>query len=323
MSPSPPPMKSLHSFATFVFVLGLLPALSRAQDTAPATLAEAPATPSITAEFKPLHARIMTKLKAGTRSAEDLAPELTDFNALLAKYHDQKTDDVAEVAFMHALLYAQVLKDEARARQLLTALKTDFPQSERAKAVDRVIESMDRQTKANTAQAALIGQPAPALTFTWASRADLKSLADVKGKVVVLDFWSTWCGPCISSFPQVAEMVSHYQGCDVEVIGVTSLQGRVMNLEAAPIDCTNDAAKEIGLMPAFIKKHNMTWTTAISAEEVFNPAYGVTSIPHMAIIAPDGTVRHTGLHPNMPHEEKTRLIDALLTEFKLKLPAKS
>ena len=43
-------------------------------------------------------------------------------------------------------------------------------------------------------------------------------------------------------------------------------------------------------------------------------------IPYMAIIAPDGTVRHTGLHPAMPLAEKTVKIDAILKEFNLKLP---
>jgi hypothetical protein len=73
-------------------------------------------------------------------------------------------------------------------------------------------------------------------------------------------------------------------------------------------------------MNDFMKAKDMTWTVAFSEEEVFNPDYGIMGIPYMAIVAPDGTVRHTGLHPAMPLAEKTVKIDALLKEFGLKVP---
>jgi thiol-disulfide isomerase/thioredoxin len=169
--------------------------------------------------------------------------------------------------------------------------------------------------------AALIGHPAPELHFTWASKDGLKTLSALKGQVVVLDFWATWCGPCIASFPQVREHVARFKNSPVTFIGVTSLQGRVSNLEAAPIDTKGDAAKETSLMPAFMKKHDMTWNVAFSAEEVFNPAYNIEGIPFLAIIAPDGTVRHAGLHPGDPAADIGGKIEALLKEFKLPAPS--
>jgi hypothetical protein len=68
-------------------------------------------------------------------------------------------------------------------------------------------------------------------------------------------------------------------------------------------------------MPEFMKAKGMTWTVAFTDERVFNPHYGVTGIPHMAIVAPDGTVRYNGLHPGMPQAEKVAIIDGLLKEF--------
>jgi len=104
---------------------------------------------------------------------------------------------------------------------------------------------------------------------------------------------------------------------------VTSLQGYVMGLSPPRIDTRNDPRKEMALMADFIKAKDITWSIAFSQEPVFNPEYGVSGIPHMAIIAPDGTVRHTGLHPAMPHAQKVEMIDALLKEFGRKLPAAS
>ncbi len=169
----------------------------------------------------------------------------------------------------------------------------------------------------------LVGLPAPELDFTWSTAEGLEHLSDLSGKVVVLDFWATWCGPCVRSFPQVRELTEHYADSAVEVVGVTSLQGRVHGLERAPIDVRNDPAKEHALMNEYIAKMGINWTIAFSEQEVFNPDYGVTGIPHMAIIAPDGTVRHTDLHPAMPHDQKLEMIDALLKEFDLPVPEHS
>ncbi|MCX6954419.1 MAG: TlpA disulfide reductase family protein, partial [Verrucomicrobia bacterium] len=131
----------------------------------------------------------------------------------------------------------------------------------------------------------------------------------------------TWCGPCVASFPQVRELTAHYKDMDVVVVGVTSIQGSITGLQPSKIDTAGDPQREMALMADYIRAKDVTWTVAFSDEEVFNPDYGITGIPHMVIIAPDGTIRHRGLHPAMPHAEKVGMIDALLKEFKLPILA--
>ena len=273
-----------------------------------------------TEELNALVARIQEKLRAGKKSAADLATETAAFDALRAKYADQQPETAAKITQLEYTLYRDVLKDAAKAAELRTVLATKFSHFADGMRAAMEIATQERAEQMRAAQAGVVGKTAPALTFLWSTQPGLKSLSDLKGKVVVLDFWATWCGPCIATFPQIRELVEHYKGADVVVVGVTSLQGYVSGLEPARIDTKGDPAKEFALMPDFIKAKNMTWTVAFSDERVFNPDYGVTGIPHMAIIAPDGTVRHNGLHPGMPHAEKLALIDALLAEFG-KLPA--
>jgi thiol-disulfide isomerase/thioredoxin len=283
----------------------------------------APDTPpqgDAAAELQALVGKVQEKLKAGATSEAALAPELAEFDTLLAKHRGEKTEAVSRILVMKAMLYIQVFQNNERGLALLRQLKSDYPATEAGKNVDRIIGAIEERSKSASVQAALIGKPAPPLSFSWASRKGLNSLEDLKGKVVVLDFWATWCGPCIASFPNIAEVVAHYKGYDVEVVGVTSLQGRIVNLEPQPIDCKGNLAKETGLMPAFMKAKGMTWTVAFSTEPVFNPDYAIEGIPYMAILAPDGTVRHTGLHPAMPLAEKVGKIDAILKEFKLRVP---
>ena len=92
-------------------------------------------------ELKALITKIQTKMRAGKETEADLAPELKEFDALLAKHKGEKTDDVAQILLMKAMLYQQVLKDTAKGEALMAQLKQDFPDSEQVKMMKQQEES--------------------------------------------------------------------------------------------------------------------------------------------------------------------------------------
>jgi thiol-disulfide isomerase/thioredoxin len=188
---------------------------------------------------------------------------------------------------------------------------------------ERSIEFLDgslARLDSSPARGTFIGSAAPRLDFIWSNAETLPSLAALKGKVVILDFWATWCGPCVATIPNVRELQARYEGYSVKIIGVTSIQGAHYGGDGA-VDCKDDPDKEMALMAEYIGQKDITWTIAFAKQKVYNPDYGVDGIPHLTIIAPDGTVRFNNLHPGDPLPEKAAKVDALLEEFGLAAPA--
>lgn len=105
-------------------------------------------------------------------------------------------------------------------------------------------------------------------------------LANEKGKVIVLDFWATWCGPCVQSLPGLIDAMKPFDSKKVKFIGVN--QGE----EAAQVK-------------RFIEQRGWKFAVALDATQSVAQQFGVTGIPHTVIIGPDGKVAwvNTGYRP--------------------------
>jgi len=281
-----PRRQNLKSFREILFAMKIksfLALLTAAALLVPASLtAQTNARPvnAMDPELQTIVQGVQTKLKAGKNTEADLAENLVAFDTLLAKHAGEKTDAVAQILYMKAMLYLQVLDNPDQGKTLILKLKADYPNTKLGQKADQMLQMMEKQSGAKKIQSAL----KPGTAFPDFSEKDLNgqplSVGALKGKVVLVDFWATWCGPCVHELPNVIATYQKFHSQGFEIIGVS---------------LDSDRAK----LDAFLKKTDgMTWAQYFDGQGWQNKVagqYGVESIPFTILVGADGKIIGTGL----------------------------
>ncbi len=115
------------------------------------------------------------------------------------------------------------------------------------------------------------GDTAPNVTLHLLN-GETKTLQDYRGKVVVLDFWATWCAPCRFTMPKMIQFHNRHRNKGVEVIGVA-------------VDVTSKAEIE-----AFVKEMGVNYPIAADSDATAKGAFHVKSLPTLFIIDKEGNI---------------------------------
>lgn len=100
-----------------------------------------------------------------------------------------------------------------------------------------------------------------------------------KGKYILLDFWSPWCGPCRREMPNIKAVYDKYKGDKFDVVSIAVW-------EREPVDVTIETAAKLG----------MDWNQINNGGREPAELYGVEGIPHLILFGPDGTILKRGFH---------------------------
>ena len=119
---------------------------------------------------------------------------------------------------------------------------------------------------------------------------------ELKGKVVLVDFWASWCGPCKESFPVMEELQTRF--------GAKGLVVLTVNLD--------DDAKT---MNDFLKKHPVSFTVVRDARKQLVSTINIKTVPSSFVLTPDGKVVsiHQGFHGQETRTQYLKEIEELIT----------
>jgi len=203
-----------------------------------------------------LYVKLQLKARKSQGNLEGLAPDIEEFVKLAPK--DQRTPMLLNVLL-------QTTKDETKKAALEDRILKEFPDSPTASS----IKGVRKQKEA-------IGKPFE-LEFTEATKGTTINMKGLKGKVVVLDFWATWCGPCIAEMPNMKKLYAEYKDKGVEFIGVSLDQPK----EQGGLDKLKE----------YVAKNDIQWPQYYQGNywnSEFSKGWGINSIPCVFVVDADG-----------------------------------
>ena len=167
---------------------------------------------------------------------------------------------------------------------------------------------LDRLKK-REAQYRKLGEPAPELAEIDRSfPGKISPLADLRGKVVLLDFWATWCAPCLESVPHLIELHEDFSEQGLIILGLTRYYQSVKDVPA-------EDAKEIESLKTFRENHKIPYDFAVSKGQINQLNYGATSLPTTVLIDKKGIIRYLESGTSDARREEIReMIKKLLAE---------
>jgi len=140
---------------------------------------------------------------------------------------------------------------------------------------------------------------APDFTLNKTTRDATLSLSDYAGKVVLLDFWATWCGPCKSSIPNLNNLRNKYSDKGFEIIGVNL--DRISNMQ------------DEGKVLQFVKDFAIQYPVVYGETRMRNMYGGVPSIPTMILITREGKIytSYMGYSRNIERDMEQKINELL------------
>jgi thiol-disulfide isomerase/thioredoxin len=153
----------------------------------------------------------------------------------------------------------------------------------------------DLATDSSEAAHPLVGQAAPQFTATFLDGSPF-DLAQQQGKVVILDFWATWCGPCRAALPTLSEVAAEYRDRGVVFFAVD----------------LGESPEEI---KPFLDQSGLDLTVVLDRDGAIAKQYLVEGIPQTVILDQQGKVRfvHVGLSDDL-RQRLSRELDELIAE---------
>jgi len=138
--------------------------------------------------------------------------------------------------------------------------------------VGLIVKLSSKSEQSHPDQTNLVGRPAPAFALKDLDGKEV-NLSDFKGKVVILDFWATWCGPCVMEIPHFIELQKQYKDQGVAIVGIS-------------VD-----SEGIEVVKSFVQKHQVNYPILMADAKV-QQSYGeIQAIPTTFVLDTSGIIQ--------------------------------
>ena len=226
------------------------------------------------------YTQMMDSLSTDQAKAEefynDFVERYIEFNLNAAKKNSD--NDVA----LQVLMNTRGLLDDAQVEGIITKMSPEMLENEKVAALKTALDARKATAEGkmfvdftvNT----VIGHTRSIPAQPIYSEVKLSDYVG-KGKYILLDFWSPWCGPCRREMPNIKAVYEQYKGDKFDVISIAVW-------ERQPVEVTIETAEKLG----------MDWIQINNAQREPAALYGVESIPHIILFGPDGTILKRGFH---------------------------
>ncbi len=234
-------------------------------------------------------APVANELVSNVKKIRERTIDLQGINALIEDAKDP-------ILAMH---YASALPPSpanmTMMKKVANRLAATYPESPYTTVYQTQLSEMEKQIARSQAQELIkVGQPAPEITLPNPD-GEVINLSDLKGQVVLLDFWASWCGPCRRANPHVVKTYNKYKDRGFTVYSVSL-----------------DRPGQKNRWVEAIKRDKLTWPYHVSDLKYWNSApastYGVRGIPKTFLIDKDGTIASTSVSPYKLEEELEKLL---------------
>ena len=231
---------------------------------------------ALMAEYNQMMDSLSTDREKAQAFYDEFVERYVEFNLNAAKKNPD--NDVA----VQVLMNLRGLIDDEQASRIITRMPVEMLENEQVAALKEGLDARRETSEGKMFKDftvnSVVGQSRsipPQPVYAEVKLSDYVG----KGKYILLDFWSPWCGPCRREMPNIKAVYDKYHGDRFDVVSIAVW-------EREPVEVTIETAAKL----------DMTWNQINNGQREPASIYGVEGIPHLILFGPDGTILKRGFH---------------------------